>query len=67
MTTSNAFASKAAQIAGKVRELVAEWFELNDVFWIAGLSAVGYGVAQIYPPAAWIICGAALFWMGVKK
>lgn len=59
--------TKAAQAGGKLWDLVSDWLELNDVFWIAGLSAVGYGVGQIYEPAAWIVCGGTLFWMGVKK
>lgn len=42
-------------------------FDLADVFWIVGLAAVGYGLAQIYAPGAWIVCGAAVFWMGVRR
>jgi len=42
-------------------------FDLRDIFWIGGLSAVGYGIAQIHAPAAWIVCGAAVFWMGVRR
>jgi len=41
--------------------------DLRDIFWIGGLSAVGYGIAQIHAPAAWIVCGAAVFWMGVRR
>lgn len=50
---------------------IAAWFkqniDLNDVFWIGGLAAVGYGIAQICAAAAWIVCGAAVFWMGVRR
>lgn len=41
-------------------------FDLRDAFVFGGLAAVGYGLACIHPPAAWIVCGAALFWLGVK-
>jgi hypothetical protein len=56
-----------AQKAREQGALVRGMFDLRDIFWIGGLSAVGYGVAQIHVPAAWIICGAVVFWMGVRR
>jgi hypothetical protein len=47
--------------------LVAEQLELRDVLAFGGLALFGYGVHCIYPPAAWILCGAVLFWLGVKR
>jgi hypothetical protein len=38
---------------------------LQELFIFSGLGAVGYGVAQIYPPAAWIVVGAVVFLIGM--
>jgi hypothetical protein len=40
---------------------------LRDAFAFAGLGAVGYGLWQIYAPSAWIVVGAVLFLMGVRR
>lgn len=40
--------------------------DINDILVIVGLSSVGYGLWQIYPPAALIIIGCALFVMGMR-
>ena len=58
---------KIASIAMLLARVLFETFDLRDAFWVCGLSAIGYGVAQIHAPAAWIICGAAIFWMGVRR
>jgi hypothetical protein len=42
-------------------------FDLRDAFVFGGLGAVAYGLAQMYPPAAWIVPGVACFWLGVRK
>lgn len=39
-------------------------FDLRDIFALGGLGMVFYGLAQIYQPAAWIVCGAVLFYIG---
>jgi hypothetical protein len=51
-----------------------DWFakvkspiDLRDTFVFGGLALVGAGVACIYAPGALIVCGAALFWLGVRK
>lgn len=41
--------------------------ELRDVLVFGGIGMVGYGIAAIFPPAAWIFCGAAIFWLGVRR
>jgi hypothetical protein len=41
--------------------------ELRDLFVFGGLGCVAYGAAQIYPPAAWIVGGATLFWLGIRR
>ena len=38
----------------------------RDVVTFGGLGAVCYGVAQVHEPAAWIVGGCALFWLGVR-
>lgn len=43
---------------------LAASIDLRDVFVFGGLAMVGYGLYLIYPPAAWIGIGGALFWMG---
>lgn len=40
--------------------------DLQDAFVFGGLGCVGYGLHAIYPPAAWIVVGAALFWLGIR-
>lgn len=50
----------------KMIETLTGVVDLQDLFVFGGLACVGYGVAQIYAPAAWIVIGAALFWLGVK-
>lgn len=40
--------------------------DLRDVLVFGGIGAAGYGISMIYPPAAWIFCGLALFWLGVR-
>lgn len=40
--------------------------ELRDAFVFGGLGMVGYGLHAIYPPAAWIVVGSAVFWIGAR-
>lgn len=42
-------------------------FDLRDAFVFGGIALVGYGVGQIYAPAAPITVGAAIFWLGTRK
>ncbi len=41
--------------------------DLRDIFVFGGLGCIAYGAAQIYPPAGWIVAGAGLFWLGIRK
>jgi hypothetical protein len=41
-------------------------FDLRDVFVFGGLGCAAFGLHQVYEPAAWIVSGAALFWLGVR-
>lgn len=56
-----------AREAARFSALLSAAFDLRDLFWIGGLAAAGYGITQIHVPAAWIICGAAVFWMGIRR
>lgn len=38
----------------------------RDVITFSGLGCVAYGVAQFNEPAAWVVAGCALFWLGVR-
>lgn len=40
--------------------------DLRDVLVFGGIACAGYGIGLIYPPAAWIFCGLAIFWLGVR-
>lgn len=40
--------------------------DLRDALVFGGLGVLCTGVAQIYPPAAWIVGGAALMWIGLR-
>lgn len=44
----------------------AELFDLRTTVSLSGLGMVGYGLSLIYPPAAYIVCGAVLFWLGAR-
>lgn len=39
---------------------------LEDVLVFGGIAAVCYGLASIYPPAAWIFGGLVSTWLGLK-
>jgi len=56
----------AAQLGPRVKQLAAQ-IDLRDVFVFGGLAMVGYGVHCIYPPAAWIVVGTVLFWVGGRR
>lgn len=49
----------------RLRQFV-ELFDLRTTVSLGGLGMVGYGLSLIYPPAAYIVCGAALFWLGAR-
>lgn len=40
--------------------------DLSDVFIAVGIILACVGVWQIYPPAALIAAGLALFWLGIR-
>ena len=40
--------------------------DLRDVLVFGGIAAAGYGIGMVYPPAAWVFCGLAFFWLGVR-
>lgn len=41
--------------------------DMRDGFGLAGLGALFWGFFQVYPPAAWIVTGAALFFLAVWR
>jgi hypothetical protein len=40
---------------------------MNAILILSGIGLVGYGAWQIYPPAAYIVVGIAVFWMGLPE
>lgn len=57
---------KLALFAGRLAGIVTDIVDLRDLFAFAGLGMVCYGVAQIYPPAAWIVGGGMFWWIGAR-
>jgi len=49
-----------------VRAMLFKLIDLRDAFAIVGLLMLGYGIAQIYPPAAWITVGTVLLALGLR-
>mgnify|MGYP001570257772 CR=1 FL=1 len=53
----------------RLRPLLA-WrphIDVRDVIVFGGLAMIGSGIAALSPPAAWIVCGLMLFWLGVRR
>ncbi len=48
------------------KRLQAE-FGLRELFVFGGLASAVYGISQVSEPAAWVIGGAVLFWLGVRR
>lgn len=38
----------------------------QELLAFGGLAMIGYGLYLVYPPAAWIVVGAALFYIGAR-
>jgi hypothetical protein len=38
-----------------------DWFDKNDLIFFLSAAAIGYGLWQIFEPAAWIGIGGAFF------
>jgi hypothetical protein len=49
----------------RLRQL-ADLFDIRTIVALGGLGMVGYGLSLIYPPAAFIVCGSVLFWLGAR-
>jgi len=47
--------------------LLRDAFDVRDLFMLSGLSGMFYGIWQVYPPAAWMVVGAVLFWLAVRR
>lgn len=41
--------------------------DLRDALVFGGLGLAAYGAWLIFPPAAWLLAGGALFWIGMRK
>jgi len=43
---------------------LANLIDLRDFLAFGGLAILCYGLHMIYPPSAFVVGGAALFWLG---
>jgi hypothetical protein len=57
---------RAVLAVARVQNL-SDVLNLRDVFVFSGLAAVGYGVAQVSVPAAWVVVGGIVFLLGVRR
>jgi hypothetical protein len=55
------------RVIALIRGTIARTIELREIFVFGGLAAVGYGIAQIHAPSAWIIIGATFFLLGMRR
>lgn len=44
----------------------ADSVDRRDLFVFGGLASMGYGIGQIYAPAAWVVVGAIVFLIGMR-
>lgn len=51
----------------KIMAAAAARVDLRDVFVFGGLGCAVYGVSGYSVPAAWIVAGAVLFTLGVRR
>lgn len=42
-------------------------FGLRELFVFGGLASTVNGISQVSEPAAWVIGGVVLFWLGVRR
>jgi len=54
-------------IVASARRAIARTLELRDVFVFGGLGAIGFGVAQMHVPSAWIVVGGVLLLLGLRR
>lgn len=41
--------------------------DLRDAHAYGGLAMLGYGLHEVSPASAWMVCGLILFWLGVRR
>jgi hypothetical protein len=46
--------------------LLANLLDVRDVIAFGGLAVLCYGLHLVYPPAAFIVGGAVMFWLGAR-
>lgn len=42
-------------------------FGVRDVLCFGGLACVWHGLAMVHEPSAWVVVGAALFWLAAGR
>ena len=51
----------------RARVAIVRMIDLRDVFVFGGLGAIGYGIAQLHTPSAWIVIGIAVLMLGLRR
>lgn len=41
--------------------------DMQDLLVFGGLALACVGVAKVYEPAAWMLAGVTLFWLGIRR
>jgi hypothetical protein len=67
MNRFHALLGKATAAARSAIRAAAALFDLRDLHAYVGLVLIGVGLDAVYPPAAWVVVGTILFWLGVRK
>lgn len=60
---------KISELKGRLTAALARIvpeMDMRDVLVFGGIASAGYGIALIYPPAAWIFCGLSVAWLGLN-
>lgn len=53
-------------LAGVTKRL-AKAFDMRDLFVFGGMGFIAFGLRDVYPPAAFIVPGGILIWLGIRK
>jgi hypothetical protein len=59
--------SRCRKILARARAFLVGLFDIRDAFAFMGLGFLWYGLAEIFPPIAWIVVGSCLFWLGARR
>lgn len=67
VTSTHAFLARAKRALQNLVRSEHLQPDLNDIFTFGGLAGACYGISLIHVPSAWIVGGAVLFCLGVRR